>query len=86
MNPDKPTRVKGLRGRVTQGEYGKGSKSERMAVYLDTGKSGERFVLRRKTGPAFADSQLTGFIGQQVECDGFVSGSTLLAERIEPLP
>jgi hypothetical protein len=85
MNPAKPTLIKGLRGQVTEGDFGKGSKSERVAIYLETGSPGQRYVLRRKTGPVFGDSELAGFVGKRVECDGFVTGSTLLAERIEPV-
>jgi hypothetical protein len=70
-----------LRGRVTQGEYGKGSKSEREAIFLETAET--RYVLRRKSGPVFGDPDLTKYVGQVVECDGFVVGTTLLAERIE---
>ena len=70
-----------LRGRVTQGEYGKGSKSQREAVFLET--TGTRYILRRKTGPVFGDTELTRFVGQEVECDGFVVGTMLLAERIK---
>ena len=36
MSSRNPVRVLALRGRVTQGEYGKGSKSEREAVFIET--------------------------------------------------
>lgn len=36
----------------------------------------------RKTGPVFYDPELTQYIGHEVECDGFLVGNTLLAERI----
>ncbi len=75
-----PIPVKDLRGRVTLGLYAKGSKSEREAVFVDTEKG--QFILRRKSGPAFADATLNGFVGQTVECDGFLVGTTLLAEHI----
>lgn len=81
MSSQNPLRVTALRGRVTQGEYGKGSKSEREAVFLDTPET--RYILRRKSGPVFGDTELTRYVGHQVECDGFVVGTTLLAERIE---
>ena len=42
-----------------------------------------RYVLRRKTGPVFGDTELTRYVGHEVECDGFMVGTTLLAERIE---
>ena len=61
--------------------YGKGSKSEREAVFLETPTG--RYILRRKTGPVFGDAELTQYVGHQVECDGFVLGTTFLAERIQ---
>lgn len=70
-----------LRGRVTQGEHGKGSKSKLEAVFLETAEA--RYILRRKSGPVFGDTELNRFVGHEVECDGFVVGTTLLAERIE---
>ena len=78
---DRPERVEGLRGRVTRGTYAKGSKSERQAVYLEAGE--QRYVLRRKGGPVFADARLKRFVGHTVECDGFFVGTTLLAEKIK---
>jgi hypothetical protein len=76
-----PLPVKKLRGKVTRGTYGKGTKSERETLFIETEKG--RFVLRRKTGPAFADTQLDRYFGRTVECDGFLVGTTLLAEHIE---
>lgn len=81
MSSTQPIRVTALHGRVTQGIYGKGSKSEREAVFIETADA--RYVLRRKTGPVFGDTELTRYVGHKVECDGFVIGTTLLAERIE---
>lgn len=78
--PPHPVPVRSLRGLVARGRYGKGSKSERLAVFLET-ESG-RFLLRRKTGPAFADPDLDPFVGEQVTCDGFLLGNVLLAEEI----
>ena len=81
MSSTPPIQVTALHGRVTHGLYGKGSKSEREAVFIET--SGARYVLRRKTGPVFGDTELTRYVGHNVECDGFVVGTTLLAERIK---
>ena len=75
-----PQPVSGLRGGVVRGEYGKGSKSEREAVFLET--TAGPYLLRRKTGPVFGDVELEQYVGHQVECDGFVVGTTLLAEKI----
>ena len=78
-----PERVDGLTGTVVRGAFGKGSKSEREAVWLEAGD--RRLVLRRKAGPSFGDSALDKYVGKRVKCDGFVVGYTLLAERIETL-
>ncbi|MEQ1844076.1 MAG: hypothetical protein ABL983_00695 [Nitrospira sp.] len=81
MSSTQPIRVTALHGRVTRGAYGKGSKSEREAVFIETPDA--RYVLRRKTGPVFGDTELMRYVGHEVECDGFMVGTTLLAERIE---
>jgi hypothetical protein len=81
MSSTRPIRVSSLRGRVMKGAYGKGSKSERKAVFIETADA--RYILRHKTGPAFGDTELTQYVGHEVKCDGFVVGMTLLAERIE---
>ncbi len=60
--------------------FGTGTKSERMAVWIDTPDG--RFVLRRKEGPTYADPALDHYVGKRVQCDGFIVGYTLLAERI----
>ena len=80
---ESPERVDGLTGTVVRGVFGKGSKSEREAVWLEA--DGRRLVLRRKTGPSFADEALDKYVGKRVKCDGYVVGYTLLAERIETL-
>jgi len=81
MSSIRPEHVANLRGHVTSGLYAHGSKSRRRAVFLETERG--RFVLRRKDGPVFADAALKRFVGQHVECDGYVMGATLLAERID---
>lgn len=79
-----PERVEGLTGKVASGIFGKGSKSEHMAVWLEA--PGRRLVLRRKGGPAFGDQSLQQYVGKRVTCDGFVLDHTLLAERIIIVP
>jgi hypothetical protein len=81
MSSARPIRVTSLRGRVTTGIYAKGSKSEHEAIFIETANG--RYVLRRKTGPVFSDAELKQYIGHDVECDGFLTDATLLAERIE---
>jgi hypothetical protein len=70
-----------VHGRVTQALYGNGTKSERQAVFIETANA--RYILRRKTGSAFGDTELMQYVGHEVKCDGFLIGTTLLAERIE---
>jgi hypothetical protein len=81
---DSPQRIDGVTGFVLRGPFGTGSKSEREAVWLET--ADRRFVLRRKDGPTFGDQALDRYVGKRVECDGFIVGYTLLAERIVVLP
>jgi hypothetical protein len=78
-----PVKVDKLRGHVSRGRYGAGSKSERNAVFIDTEDG--RFILRRKTGPVFGDKALERYVGHEVECDGFLVGSSLLADHIDVL-
>lgn len=78
-----PVPVRNIRGEVSEGKYGEGSKSERRALFIDTQQG--RFILRRKGGPAFADESLEHYLGRAVECDGFLLGTTLLFERIKIL-
>jgi hypothetical protein len=79
-----PERVAGLTGEVESAPFGTGSKSEHVAIWLQTKE--RRLVLRRKDGPAFADPTLEKYVGKRVECDGFVLDYTLLADRIKVLP
>ena len=81
MNSSLTRQVTGLRGKVSAGTYAKGSKSQREAVFIETPDA--RYVLRRKSGPVFGDAELARYVGLNVECDGFVTGATLLAERIQ---
>jgi hypothetical protein len=80
---DSPEKVDGLIGTVVRGTFGKGSKSEREAIWLEA--DGRRLLLRRKDGPSYDDQSLDQYVGKRVKCDGFVVGYTLLAKRIETL-
>ena len=81
MDPSKPRKVTSVKGRVTAGNYALGTKSERQAVFIETAEN--RWLLRRKGAPAFGDRSLDEFVGHTVECDGFVIGETLLADKVE---
>ena len=78
---ENPKRVIDLRGRVIKDTYAKGSKSEHSAFIIETANG--RYVLRRKTGPAFADPKLLKYVDHQVSCNGFLLNDSLLAEEIK---
>jgi hypothetical protein len=83
MSSIRPIRVTAVRGHVIQGLYGQGSRSEREATFIETADA--RYILRRKNGPVFNDIELIQYVGHEVECDGFLVGTTLLAEHIKLL-
>lgn len=70
-------------GQVVAGPVGGGSKSERSAVWIETARG--RYLLRRQGGPSHGDATLDRYVGQRVVCCGFIIGSSLLAERIDPI-
>ena len=65
-----------LKGKVIKEVVGKGSKSERAAVVLDTGK--QKYVLRRMGGNPYTDPDLDKLVGKNIEVEGNVTGYTLL--------
>ena len=65
-----------FKGRVIREVVAKGSKSERPAVLLDTGK--QRYVLRRIGGNPYEDSTLEKLVGKDISVTGEVTGYTLL--------
>jgi hypothetical protein len=62
-------------GKVTKKLFGKGSKSEHEAIYLETEQ--EQYVLRRQGGNPFHDPELHKLIGKRVRCTGIVDDYTL---------
>lgn len=78
-----PTHVHALRGHVAEGPFARGSKSEHIAVFLETDAG--RYVLRRRDGPAYADAALQRFVGCDVECDGVIVSYVLIADRIQTI-
>lgn len=80
MSSAQPIRVTAMRGHIKLAQYGTGRKSELEAAFIETADA--RYLLRRKTGPVFNDTKLE-YMGHEVDCDGFLVGKTLLAERIE---
>ncbi len=65
-----------LTGKVTTGDFGVGSKSERQAVYLETPTG--RYVLRRLGGNAFNDPAVSALVGKTIAASGEVRGYTFL--------
>lgn len=63
-------------GTVIKKMFARGSKSEHEAVYLVTDQG--EFVLRRRGGNPFSDSELDKLVGKQIRCEGEVVGYTLV--------
>jgi hypothetical protein len=76
-----PGPVQKLRGRVVRRLYGKGTKSEREAVLLETEDGA--FLLRKRGGPSFGDSSFDALVGELVECTGTLLETTLLVDRVD---
>jgi hypothetical protein len=64
-----------IKGRVIKEIVAKGSKSERAAVLLDTGK--KQYVLRRPGENPYSDSTLDDLVGKTISATGNVNGVTL---------
>jgi hypothetical protein len=62
-------------GKVTKELFGKGSKSEHEAVFLETDKG--KYVLRRQGGNPFYDPELQKLVGKSIRCHGFLEEYTL---------
>ena len=62
-------------GKVTKKLFGRGSKSEHEAIYLETEQ--DQYVLRRQGGNPFYDPELHKLIGKRVRCTGVVDDYTL---------
>ena len=70
-----------ISGIVTIKKFAEGSKSERDAVYIDTGESS--YILRRIGGNAFYDDTLHGLKGKHITAKGFISNYTFMAKDIK---
>ena len=57
-----------LKGMVVEGDFGKGSKSEHKALYLDTGKN--KYRLKRIGGNPFYDETLHNLKGKTISAEG----------------
>ena len=70
-----------LTGKVTKGNFSKGSKSEHTAMYLET-KEGS-YVLRRAGGNPFADPALQKLEGKTVTAKGILDNNTFYAREVK---
>ena len=57
-----------LKGKVIKKTFGKGSKSEHEAVYIDTGE--KTYKLKRAGGNPFFDKALEDLVGKQITASG----------------
>jgi len=65
-----------ISGQVVKGDFAKGSKSEREAIYLNSEKG--RYILRRQGGNPFYDPELEKLVGRTIRGHGEVAGYTFL--------
>lgn len=70
-------------GKVTKGPFGKGSKSERDAIYLET--PDQSYVLRRVGANPLHDPQLEALVGKKIQCSGEASQRTLIIAEFSVL-
>ena len=60
-----------LTGKVILKDFGKNSKSEHQAVYLDTGK--EKYRLKKRGGNPFYDESLHKLVGKSIKAEGILT-------------
>ena len=66
-------------GKVINNKFGKGSKSEHDAIYLET--SDDTHVLRRIGGNPFNDSEFQKLVGKKITAKGFIDRSILFVKE-----
>jgi hypothetical protein len=72
---------KTLKGKVIQQTFAENSKSEHIAVYLQTREA--TYQLRRLGGNAFSDPVLNKLVGKNITATGVLTGELFLAKEIE---
>ena len=70
-----------LRGKVIEKPFGRGSKSEHEAVYLQTDKG--EFLLRKEGSNPFENQELREFVGKEVVATGTLREYLFLVKTIE---
>jgi hypothetical protein len=73
--------VGALRGRVERRTVGRGTKSERDTVVLDTGR--QVLVMRARRGPSFGPTGYERFVGCEVTVTGTIVGHVVLVDEID---
>ena len=64
-------------GSVVRKPFASGTKSERVAIMLETSE-GKDYVLRRQGGNAFRDDILEQLTGKKIRAEGTLAGYTLI--------
>ena len=64
------------KGKIVKKLFGKGSKSEHVAVLLVTDKG--EYRLRRKGGNPFFDPELEKLVGKMIRCEGEMHGQSFI--------
>ena len=64
-------------GSVVRKPFASGTKSERVAIMLETSE-GKDYVLRRQGGNAFRDDILEQLAGKKIRAEGTLAGYTLI--------
>lgn len=80
LNKKKQVRIE-LTGKVTKGDFSKGSKNEHTAMFLET--SDGSYVLRRAGGNPFADPALQKLEGKIVCAKGIIDDKTFFASEFK---
>jgi hypothetical protein len=73
-----------ISGRLKRKTFGRGSKSEYDAVYIETDK-GEEYVLRQVGKNPRQDPELVALIGKYVRASGSVFDYLFLANEVQEL-
>jgi hypothetical protein len=70
-----------LTGNVVMKSFGKGSKSEHNAVFLDSDKGS--YKLRRTGGNPFRDPELDQLVGKQITAKGTINEYVFIIDQFE---
>ena len=71
------------RGSVVRKRVAAGSKSDRSAVVMISDTDSREYILRRLGGNPFKDPELDKLVGHHLDCDGDLSGQTLIMKRYQ---